>query len=121
MIFRRSFYLYDHTRLDHFIGFYVLLCLLSEKTAAEGSFQVGQPGLFDVAYKQLGPLPFYAEDLGQLLFVEHCFLSRFPWYMSVSLLDGDCRYYTSSGGLLCTAVLIRKRLWFVESSFTGGQ
>jgi len=59
---------FDLVRLDHFIGFERYWQIpATAKTAREGRWQRG-PGrdLFDVATKTLGPLPFIAEDLGEM-------------------------------------------------------
>ncbi|MBF0947382.1 MAG: 4-alpha-glucanotransferase, partial [Atopobium sp.] len=125
--FRRSFYLYDYTRLDHFIGFTSYYAIEQGKTAAEGSFKFG-PGLelFDVAYKQLGPLPFIAEDLGAVTPAVRALLSQtgFPGMSVIQFADGDCRYSFAPvqesivySGTHDTQTL----MGFVEARFTGGQ
>ena len=52
-------------RLDHFIGFSSYFAAPAGKGAADGAYAFG-PGmeLFEAAYRQFGPLPFIAEDLG---------------------------------------------------------
>ena len=63
--FKRAMNLYDFVRLDHFIGFESFWSIPNNSKAKDGawSFSVGF-SLFAEAYKQLGPLPFIAEDLG---------------------------------------------------------
>ena len=125
--FRRSFYLYDYTRLDHFIGFASYYAIEQGKTATRGSFKFG-PGyeLFDVAYKQLGPLPFIAEDLGAVTPAVRALLSQtgFPGMSVIQFADGDCRYSFAPAqesivysGTHDTQTL----MGFVEDRFTGGQ
>ena len=125
--FSRSFYLYDYTRLDHFIGFTSYYAIEQGKTAAEGSFKFG-PGyeLFEVAYKQLGPLPFIAEDLGAVTPAVRALLSQtgFPGMSVIQFADGDCRYSFAPAqesivysGTHDTQTL----MGFVETRFTGGQ
>lgn len=63
--FSRALALYDYVRLDHFIGFSSYFAIPAGKSAVEGAYSYG-PGLelFQAAYRQFGPLPFIAEDLG---------------------------------------------------------
>ncbi len=63
--FSRALALYDHVRLDHFIGFSSYYAIPTGHPATDGSYAFG-PGiaLFEAAYRQFGPLPFIAEDLG---------------------------------------------------------
>ncbi len=63
----RALALYDCVRLDHFIGFSRFWSVPAGQTADHGHWLHG-PGtaLFEAAYKQFGPLPIIAEDLGYL-------------------------------------------------------
>lgn len=63
----RALSLYDCVRLDHFIGFSRFWSIPAKETADRGRWLHG-PGveLFETAYKQFGPLPIIAEDLGYL-------------------------------------------------------
>ncbi len=65
--FSRMLSLYDYVRLDHFIGFSSYYSAPAGRPATEGSYAYG-PGieLFEAAYQQFGPLPFIAEDLGNI-------------------------------------------------------
>jgi len=63
---RKNTELYDIIRLDHFRAFYNYWeVLASEKTAINGKWVLG-PGsdFFETVKKELGKLPFIAEDLG---------------------------------------------------------
>lgn len=63
---RRSRFLYDIVRLDHFRGFEAYWAIpAAEETAVNGQW-VKAPGaaLFESLRRQLGDLPFIAEDLG---------------------------------------------------------
>jgi 4-alpha-glucanotransferase len=63
---RRTFELYDMTRIDHFRGFVAYWAVIKgRKTAKSGRWLPG-PGaeLFRAAEAELGPLPVVAEDLG---------------------------------------------------------
>lgn len=64
---RREFNLYDWVRLDHFVGFQNYYQVPRGKKATEGRWLLG-PGaaLFKQAFKQFGPLPVIAEDLGTI-------------------------------------------------------
>jgi 4-alpha-glucanotransferase len=64
--FRSNLDLADEVRIDHFRGFAACWAIpASEPTAVRGHWRPG-PGrkLFDAASRDLGPLPFVAEDLG---------------------------------------------------------
>ena len=66
--FRRSFQLYDVTRLDHFRGFVAYWTVShGSRTARRGRWVRG-PGraLFDAVLRDLGALPVIAEDLGHI-------------------------------------------------------
>jgi 4-alpha-glucanotransferase len=66
--FRRSLQLFDAVRLDHFRGFVSYWAVPhGRRTARRGRWLRG-PGreLFDWAARELGPLPFIAEDLGHI-------------------------------------------------------
>lgn len=75
--FARASSLYDVTRLDHFIGFAGYYSIPKDGDAREGMWCKG-PGaaLFDQAYKRLGKLPFFAEDLGTVTPQVSALLSR---------------------------------------------
>jgi len=64
---RRALALYDVVRLDHFLGFHAYFSIPANGGIAEGRWLPG-PGaeLFEAAARELGPLPFIAEDLGLL-------------------------------------------------------
>lgn len=66
--FRRTFELFDLTRVDHFRGF-VAVWAVPERArhASEGRWRRG-PGRapFDAARRELGDLPLFAEDLGSI-------------------------------------------------------
>ncbi len=63
--FARAFALYDYVRLDHFLGFSSFYAIPRDHNAGDGRWRVG-PGreLFERAFKEFGPLPVIAEDLG---------------------------------------------------------
>ena len=66
--FRRTFELVDLTRVDHFRGFVSYWAVPARaKTAKNGRWLRG-PGmaLFEAARRELGELPFVAEDLGKI-------------------------------------------------------
>jgi 4-alpha-glucanotransferase len=66
--FRRTVELVDLTRLDHFRGFVSYWAVPAQaKTAKNGRWLRG-PGidLFEAAQRELGELPFVAEDLGKI-------------------------------------------------------
>ena len=82
--------------------------------------------MFDVAFKQLGPLPFIAEDLGAITPSVRALLSQtgFPGMSVIQFADGDCRYsFTPAqesivySGTHDTQTLMS----FVEARFTGSQ
>lgn len=64
---RRAFDLYDVVRLDHFIGFLRYFCIPADGKAADGVYRPG-PGIdfFQAAFREFGPLPIIAEDLGAI-------------------------------------------------------
>jgi len=63
---RRTFDLFDVTRIDHFRGFVAYWAVPAEASTAIGGRWVRGPGraVFDAARAELGPLPVIAEDLG---------------------------------------------------------
>lgn len=63
---RRTFALFDVTRIDHFRGFVAYWAVPEDATDARGGRWRRGPGraLFDAASAQLGALPVIAEDLG---------------------------------------------------------
>ena len=65
---RKNMDLYDITRLDHFRAFAAYWEVPAGETTAKNGKWVEGPGkdFFDEAYKQLGTLPFVAEDLGDI-------------------------------------------------------
>jgi 4-alpha-glucanotransferase len=66
--FRRTFDLFDMTRVDHFRGFTAYWAVPEDAdTAKEGRWRRG-PGAapFRAAERELGPLPVLAEDLGDI-------------------------------------------------------
>jgi 4-alpha-glucanotransferase len=65
---RRAHFLYDVIRLDHFRGFEAYWAIpATDETAVNGTW-IKAPGaaLFQSLHKQLGELPFIAEDLGMI-------------------------------------------------------
>lgn len=92
--FGRAMETYDYVRLDHFIGFSSYYAIPQGKTAANGQFKFG-PGLelFEVARKKLGPLPFVAEDLGNITPAVRALVSAtgIPGMDIVQFNDGDVR------------------------------
>ena len=64
---RRACSLYDRVRLDHFLGFHNYFSIPAGQKGNAGRWLPG-PGreLFELAARELGPLPFIAEDLGIL-------------------------------------------------------
>lgn len=75
--FARMLDLYDYTRLDHFMGFESAWGIPEGKTPAGGHWIFG-PGmkLFETAYLRFGPLPFVAEDLGNITPAIRALLAR---------------------------------------------
>lgn len=64
---RREFNLYDWVRLDHFVGFQNYYQVPAGKKATEGLWLLGPGvGIFQQAFKEFGPLPLIAEDLGTI-------------------------------------------------------
>ena len=63
---RRTFALFDVTRIDHFRGFVAYWAVPSSAKDARGGRWVRGPGraVFDAAARELGSLPVIAEDLG---------------------------------------------------------
>jgi 4-alpha-glucanotransferase len=63
---RRTFALFDVTRIDHFRGFVAYWAVPSQAKDARGGRWLRGPGraLFDAAARELGDLPVIAEDLG---------------------------------------------------------
>jgi 4-alpha-glucanotransferase len=63
---RRTFALFDVTRIDHFRGFVAYWAVPSRAKDARGGRWVRGPGraVFDAAARELGSLPVIAEDLG---------------------------------------------------------
>jgi len=63
---RRTFALFDVTRIDHFRGFVAYWAVPSDGADARGGRWVRGPGraVFDAAARSLGTLPVIAEDLG---------------------------------------------------------
>ncbi len=63
---RRTFALFDVTRIDHFRGFVAYWAVPSSAKDARGGRWVRGPGqaVFDAAARELGELPVIAEDLG---------------------------------------------------------
>ena len=63
---RRTFALFDVTRIDHFRGFVAYWAVPSDAKDARGGRWVRGPGraVFDAAARELGELPVIAEDLG---------------------------------------------------------
>ncbi len=63
---RRTFALFDVTRIDHFRGFVACWAVPAGASDARGGRWRRGPGraVFDAAAAQLGPLPVIAEDLG---------------------------------------------------------
>lgn len=66
--FRRTFELYDLTRLDHFRGFVSYWAVPGRARTAKGGRWLRGPGieLFEAARRELGDLPVVAEDLGSV-------------------------------------------------------
>ena len=65
---RRNMALYDLTRLDHFRAFAAYWEVPAGETTARNGRWIEGPGktFFDVAHKEIGMLPFIAEDLGDI-------------------------------------------------------
>jgi 4-alpha-glucanotransferase len=63
---RRTFALFDLTRIDHFRGFAAFWAIPARKKDARQGHWMPGPGaaVFRAAEKELGPLPVIAEDLG---------------------------------------------------------
>ncbi|MDP2712017.1 MAG: 4-alpha-glucanotransferase [Solirubrobacteraceae bacterium] len=63
---RRTFALFDVTRIDHFRGFVAYWAVPEDASDARGGHWRRGPGraVFDAAARSLGPLPVIAEDLG---------------------------------------------------------
>ncbi len=94
--FGRMLELYDITRLDHFMSFESAWAVPAGKKPVDGSWSLG-PGLklFREAYRVFGPLPFVAEDLGDITPAVRALLARcgFPGadilqYQNADPLDG---------------------------------
>ncbi len=92
----RMLELYDYVRLDHFMGFESAWAIPRGKSPAEGSWIPG-PGLklFQRAFERFGPLPFIAEDLGDITPAIRALLARCGFsgtdilqYQDASPLDG---------------------------------
>ena len=90
----RAMETYDYVRLDHFIGFSSYYSIPEGKKPVDGSYAYG-PGvdLFEVARKQLGPLPLIAEDLGVITPAVRALISAtgFSGMDIVQFNDGDVR------------------------------
>ena len=90
----RAFSIYDYVRLDHFIGFSSYYAIPDGKGALEGGFEFG-PGidLFRTAYRQFGPLPLIAEDLGSITPAVRALISQTgaPGMSVVQFSDTDPR------------------------------
>lgn len=93
--FARASTLYDFTRLDHFIGFANYYSIPKDGDAHSGAWCKG-PGaaLFDQAYRKLGRLPFFAEDLGTITSQVTALLSRtgLQGMDVIQFCDGDPRH-----------------------------
>lgn len=64
---KQAFERYDYVRLDHFRGFEQYFSIPKGTKALEGYWSFGPGrGLFQEMRKQLGKLPIFAEDLGQI-------------------------------------------------------
>jgi len=63
---RHSLHMYDYLRLDHFRGFEAFWAVPGEEETAVNGLWLKGPGkkLFETLHKELGDLPFIAEDLG---------------------------------------------------------
>lgn len=92
--FSRALSLYDYVRLDHFIGFSSYYAIPQGESASAGSFAFG-PGLelFEAAYRQFGPLPLIAEDLGAITPAVRALVAAtgMPGMDIVQFSDGDVR------------------------------
>lgn len=92
---RRAFKLYDYVRLDHFLGFQNYFGIPAGGTGAEGRWLPG-PGieLFEHAFKEFGPLPFIAEDLGLLTPAVRALVAEcgFPGMDVLEFADYDVRH-----------------------------
>ncbi|WP_195419812.1 4-alpha-glucanotransferase [Collinsella sp. D33t1_170424_A12] len=92
---RRSFKLYDYVRLDHFLGFQNYFGIPAGCSGAEGRWLPG-PGIefFEHAYREFGPLPFIAEDLGLLTPAVRALVAScgFPGMDVLEFADYDIRH-----------------------------
>lgn len=92
---RRSLELYDEVRLDHFLGFQSYFSIPAGMTGAAGRWIPG-PGLelFAHVRKQLGRLPFIAEDLGYLTPAVRALKAQcgFPGMDVLEFCDDDPRF-----------------------------
>ncbi|MBQ9059415.1 MAG: 4-alpha-glucanotransferase [Atopobiaceae bacterium] len=92
--------LYDHVRLDHFVGFDQYYSIPQEKGAQEGRWLPG-PGmkLFQRLFERLGPLPVIAEDLGIITSPVRALLSSVccAGMDVIQFADNDVRDYYRPG------------------------
>ena len=76
---QRARFLYDAIRLDHFRGFEAFWAIPAEEETAVNGEWVKAPGgeLFECLGRELGELPFIAEDLGLITPEVHALRERF--------------------------------------------
>ncbi len=90
----RMLELYDHVRLDHFLGFSSYYAIPQGTSARDGSWNFG-PGfdLFRTAHKRFGPLPMIAEDLGVITPAVRALVAStgFSGMDVIQFHDGDVR------------------------------
>ena len=88
----RAFELYDYVRLDHFIGFSRYFAIPAGELATQGAYRPG-PGIdfFHEAFRQFGPLPIIAEDLGLITPAVRALVAEcgFPGMDIVQFVDGN--------------------------------
>lgn len=127
---RRALDLYDHVRLDHFLGFQSYFSIPAGKPGTEGRWMPG-PGLelFRCAQEELGDLPLIAEDLGYLTPAVRALVGEcgFPGMDVLEFCDEDVRgcmpvrdsaiVYTSTHDTATLMGWIGKR-WFGDETGT---
>ena len=122
----RAARIYDRVRLDHFLGFHNFFSIPAGEPGSAGRWVPG-PGrsLFEFAERELGPLPFIAEDLGVLTPGVRALVSAcgFPGMDVLLFEDYDVRQgiYPKPEKILYTSTHDTATLlgWYA-ASFTGG-
>ncbi|AEB07182.1 4-alpha-glucanotransferase [Coriobacterium glomerans PW2] len=123
---RRAQRLYDHVRLDHFLGYHSYFSIPAGGACSAGRWLPG-PGadLFQLAYDAWGPLPFIAEDLGYLTpgVRALCATCGFPGMDVMQFEDYDVRagFYPQAGKICYTSTHDTSTLiGFCERSYANG-